>query len=82
MLSPSHPGPHKATHLAMCDRTFSETVLVTPVTIPVSVFAFVADSVGVERCSTTTGYRSDNRTLLAANEAADYSSCTSTSGGG
>ena len=21
MLSPSHPGPHKATHLAMCDRT-------------------------------------------------------------
>ena len=21
MLSPSHPGPYKATHLAMCDRT-------------------------------------------------------------
>ncbi len=28
MLSPSHPGPHKATHLSMCDRTVNDTSLV------------------------------------------------------
>lgn len=70
MLSPSHPGPHKATHLTMCDRTFNETLLVASVPIP-SVSVFVANSVGVNRRATTTGYRTDNRTLLAANDAAE-----------
>lgn len=27
MLSPSHPGPYKATHLAMCDRTVNFSAL-------------------------------------------------------
>ena len=48
MLSPSHPGPYKATHLAMCDRTVIETSLVASSPFPVSKF------VGVKGCSART----------------------------
>src|SRR6185369_10621104 len=45
-LSPSHPGPYKATHLAMCDRTVNLWRLVTPAPV-------VSQFVRVERCSTS-----------------------------
>jgi len=82
VLSPSHPGPDKATHLSMCDRTFIETGLVasTSVSIPVSVF--VANSVGVKRCSTATGYRANNCAFLATDRCANQSSGASSCCGG
>ena len=33
MLSPSHPGPYKATHLAMRDRTLVQHLEASPVSI-------------------------------------------------
>jgi len=79
VLSPSHPGPHKATHLSMCDRTFIETGLVASVpVVPVS----VAELVRVKRRSTSTGDRADDRALLATKESAEQSSCADSTCGG
>ena len=60
MLSPSHPGPYKATHLAMRDRTVIKTGLVASPVV-------VSNSVGVERRSTTTCYGANDRALLTTN---------------
>ena len=46
MLSPSHPGPYKATHLAMRDRTCYGNLIASPVV--------VSNPVGVDCCSTST----------------------------
>ena len=64
MLSPSHPGPYKATHLAMRDRTVNETNLVASAPL------LVSNSVGVNRGSTSTDYCAKDCALLAANRCA------------
>ena len=77
MLSPSHPGPYKATHLAMRDRTVW-TGLVATAAAPV----FISNSVGVKRRSAATDYRAKDCALLTTNRCANYRAraCSDTGG--
>lgn len=74
MLSPSHPGPYKATHLAMCDRTVNFSRLKSA---PV-----VSQFVRVERCSTSTQQCADYCAFPATDCAANYGTRASSDSGG
>jgi hypothetical protein len=63
VLSPSRPGPYKATHLAMRDRTVIQTGLIASSSIS-PVVVVISNSVGIE-CRSTSAYdRADNRAFL------------------
>ncbi len=76
MLSPSHPGPDKATHLAMRDRTVSTGLVATAAPV------FISKLVGVERCSTATYQGANHCALLTTNRCAycRARACSDTSG--
>ena len=75
MLSPSHPGPYKATHLAMCDRT-----LVQPLS-SVALF-FISNSVGVNCGSRSTYDSANDCALLTTSRCAYRGACASSDSGG
>ena len=62
MLSPSHPGPYKATHLAMRDRTLVQHLEASPVSI--------SQFVSVEGRSRSTYDGADDCALLTTNRCA------------
>ena len=75
MLSPSHPGPYKATHLAMCDRTVNLLRLVTPVPV-------VSQFVRVERCSTSAQECANDCAFLTTDRTAEYRTRANSNAGG
>src|ERR1043165_5941673 len=64
----------------MRDRTLRDWLVAT-VAVSIPVVVLVANFVGVERSSTATGDRADDCALLAADDAAEQSSCTGSCGG-
>ena len=74
MLSPSHPGPHKATHLAMCDRTLLTTLVASA--LPLPIVLVVSDSVGVKCCSSATDDRADDCAFLTTYHRTDCRTCS------
>ena len=75
MLSPSHPGPDKATHFSMRDRT---VVRNRSVGSPVSV---VSQLVGIKRCSTSACDSANDGALLATDQSAKHCSGAEACGG-
>lgn len=74
MLSPSHPGPHKATHLAMRDRTLL-TTLVASALPPITVVV-VSNSVGVKCRPSATDDRADDCTFLTTHRSTYCRTCS------
>ena len=68
---PFTSGPHKATHLAMRDRTDTATNLVA--------WIFVANLVRIERCAASTCNRTYECALLTAERPSEQCACTDTS---
>ena len=74
MLSPSHPGPHKATHLTMCDRTLLTTLVAS--TLPLPIVVVVSNSVGVKCRASATDDRADDCTLLTTHYGTHCRTCS------
>ena len=78
MLSPSHPGPHKATHLTMRDRTYGRLLVPSALPLPVIVISIVviSNSVGVECRASATSDRADDCTFLTTNRSTYCRTCS------
>ena len=75
MLSPSHPGPYLATHLAMRDRTVNLLRLVTPAPV-------VSQLVRVEGCSTSAQERANECAFPTTDRTAEYCTRAGSDAGG
>jgi hypothetical protein len=80
MGSPLHIRAPTRPLILQCVAEPVETSLVAPIAVSVPVAVFVSNSVSVKRCSTSTGNRADDRTLLTTHYRANQSACASAAG--